>query len=1508
MKLIGEVEWILTDKDTGEEVDRGIKRNVITDSGLQALLQSGGFRSLAQYSTCVGGYPLAQDRQTYYPPGDIIATKDTTGTIIANAWYDAVGLTPGYFEQHTQFSPPANTQTIYFIGMIAGTTYVVGGYPPGINGGASNPYSGGQQMIAYVSFTPPCTQTNSQYLTVYYRILFPATQNATTSGTISGLTSQQYRMFSKGVAGQLPQSNMLDRAAVLMLQAPSPAALAAQNLGGLPNSVASSIGYGNVFGASCGVGYSQGSKVTTSANFGLNDHVGELLGTLIGATNVNGVSGFMVPVSGVINKAVPIQNVHNHNAINTVPFLDVTNLATGTGSVTPSGTWTNPLLPELHYISVVSGGTASTATYTYKKRYTSGFIGNTYQDNPAAIPGLFVDNSPINTVTGQDLLYPIEKQFGQPINTMLSSAATTGSILNIGSITFTGAIPFDAQTILMPHADRVIKYAIPTGAFTLYNNDNYPSFTPTSISQICIDGSKNIYVACQATGLWQITPTNVITHITTGAPAAGCFGVAYSPTAGGVLAMFGTVGGGVGGLSLVVGTTITSTYTVGTTPGLTDNNWYTTSYLVADPNAAWVLIVRRWDAPVQQTTTGVWFNTSTLATANLNLPGETGYSNCRTNKSLIRVSPNTSFWVAQYGIATAAGAPVWYKLIPGQPSTVTKMDFGANDFTCEMWLYPSAYPAQQAVLLKSSYTGYSSFEMDLLPAGQIGVWASSTGSSWDVLNGATSTSTVPLNTWTHVAIVRSGTNVNIYINGVASGTFAVGTSTLYPTGANGGLPIVGGATTGYGYNGFMYDVRVVKGTAVYTAAFTPPSAPLTAIAGTTLLIDGTSVTTEQGTGYSLYATEVNSGVGGVTALPPFVSTTQHVSWATSSIEFTNASGYGGWGTSLLQLEAGSAFLVQGGTAVSQYAGCSPVFEYDIATSKDVLIIGGSYQNVGYGTRPSIATITDSNVISANQVGSYIAPYPANSGQSYGGGGYAYLTPQPINSNINGSGTNDMFAFVKMDKGAYVAINTTNNAGAGSHQIYAYYTPFVFDGTLSGGPLGSVYGFRDYSWNGSSWVEVAPGTQVAKTTTTTPSALPNGWSVTFASGAVEPSFVANEYYTFGTYEGILKDNATTLQMSQYTWFKKPIYLTALEANTIPTNTSAPGIINSIVHQSAGGGATVNGSNQIVLPYANGVFAETQQLFRGDFDITFSNFTTQQGDYAFGVGVGDYLRYGFLYTRGQWFALSNNNYEAGVSVPIFTGTPTSAEIIRTPSAVTLLMNGTTVATYSGNFENEVWAYIAKVQYYTVGVTTGTMTQLGTITGGSGYNNGTYYYVPLYSQTGTGSGATANIYINGNTIQTVTLGNFGSGYTVGDVLTAGYYTPGTTTLTASNALIGNAGSGFTVTVGSAFTTVPTSLIMPTATIVSATTSNCLRMGNAISANGAFDPLNAGTDPDAALLYQFTINGSPAAAVHSDSSYSLPGIGEVTVSSAGYLSFNSANAGQTVSASGMMYLQNFN
>lgn len=84
---------------------------------------------------------------------------------------------------------------------------------------------------------------------------------------------------------------------------------------------------------------------------------------------------------------------------------------------------------------------------------------------------------------------------------------------------------------------------------------------------------------------------------------------------------------------------------------------------------------------------------------------------------------------------------------------------------------------------------------------------------------------------------------------------------------------------------------------------------------------------------------------------------------------------------------------------------------------------------------------------------------------------------------------------------------------------------------------------------------------------------------------------------------------------------------------------------------------------------------------------------------------------------------------------------------------------------------------------GNTQGALQLLTGLVGGAGYVNATYNNVPLTG--GTGAGAQATVVVAGGAVTTVTVTAAGSGYLVGDVLSA------------SNANLGGAGAGFTDTV---------------------------------------------------------------------------------------------------------------
>ena len=147
------------------------------------------------------------------------------------------------------------------------------------------------------------------------------------------------------------------------------------------------------------------------------------------------------------------------------------------------------------------------------------------------------------------------------------------------------------------------------------------------------------------------------------------------------------------------------------------------------------------------------------------------------------------------------------------------LQLSTGDFTIEAWVFG---PTQAA------YAGICGGATT--PSG----WTFRLNNSGNLLltNGSTvrtSTATVPTNSWNHVCVSRQGTNLRFFVNGSLSNTITSNSDSIDLTG--------GGFQVGKGFSvdgvsglfsGYISNLRIVKGVAVYTGAFTPPASPLTA--------------------------------------------------------------------------------------------------------------------------------------------------------------------------------------------------------------------------------------------------------------------------------------------------------------------------------------------------------------------------------------------------------------------------------------------------------------------------------------------------------------------------------------------------------------------------------------------------------------------------------------------------------------------------------------------------------
>jgi hypothetical protein len=171
--------------------------------------------------------------------------------------------------------------------------------------------------------------------------------------------------------------------------------------------------------------------------------------------------------------------------------------------------------------------------------------------------------------------------------------------------------------------------------------------------------------------------------------------------------------------------------------------------------------------------------------------------------------------------------------------TGAAFQYGTGDFTAEAWVYRSiAWTAQNiffgqwsgstggttlswVVLTSNDTNGYARFEL------------STNGSG--VLTDSISSTVIPLNQWNHIAFVRNGSTFTLYLNGISVVTYS-SASALYA--ATNTISIGESSAATQPFNGYISNVRIVKGTALYTSNFIPPhTSILPAVGNTSLLIN-----------------------------------------------------------------------------------------------------------------------------------------------------------------------------------------------------------------------------------------------------------------------------------------------------------------------------------------------------------------------------------------------------------------------------------------------------------------------------------------------------------------------------------------------------------------------------------------------------------------------------------------------------------------------------------------------
>lgn len=209
-----------------------------------------------------------------------------------------------------------------------------------------------------------------------------------------------------------------------------------------------------------------------------------------------------------------------------------------------------------------------------------------------------------------------------------------------------------------------------------------------------------------------------------------------------------------------------------------------------------------------------------------------------TNFRVVKGSPLTSN--ANCRVASSALSPLGVAARFAASETVggvapylssSNIPIAANeDFTLELSLTPNSLPGVLGVNLLScySYTGQDNgWGIQYKQDGKVRFFIANNSV---VAVDVTSTTTIPLNQRTVIAITRASGSVRLFLNGIMQASGATS------SGVNSANPLLLGTTSATNFNpavgnpqlsltGLIDEVRITKGIARYTSTYTPSTLP-----------------------------------------------------------------------------------------------------------------------------------------------------------------------------------------------------------------------------------------------------------------------------------------------------------------------------------------------------------------------------------------------------------------------------------------------------------------------------------------------------------------------------------------------------------------------------------------------------------------------------------------------------------------------------------------------------------
>lgn len=249
-------------------------------------------------------------------------------------------------------------------------------------------------------------------------------------------------------------------------------------------------------------------------------------------------------------------------------------------------------------------------------------------------------------------------------------------------------------------------------------------------------------------------------------------------------------------------------------------------------------------------------------------------------------------------------------------SVADSADFtmGSGDFTVQCWVYSTANSGSDQYILgqvnsggTAAATSFQLYKKATSNVAEAFVYAGAT-------KVATGTAQIPVGQWTHLAMVRDGGTLRLYVNGSQDGTNATLSTTAITDSA--GSFSVGrtGDYNGLYFAGYVSNVSVVKGTCLFPSGttFTPSTTPLsTSTSGQSVLLCQANRFIDTNTATTAKTVTVGS-TSSIQAFSPFNPT---AAWSAAT---NGGSGYFDGSGDYLSLADNAAFNMGTGNFTAEF--------------------------------------------------------------------------------------------------------------------------------------------------------------------------------------------------------------------------------------------------------------------------------------------------------------------------------------------------------------------------------------------------------------------------------------------------------------------------------------------------------------------------------------------------------------------------------------------------------------